>query len=76
MCGGPAPSRNVSKVTPSGHCESEEGSADGLGDGGGAGEASSSLVGAGVGEPSDSADGSKVQVGRMLMMALLVERFS
>ena len=46
---------NMSKVPPGCRCES--GSADGLGDGGGAGEASDSLDGAGVGELSDSADG-------------------
>ena len=63
-------------MTPGGCCESEEGSADGLGDGAGAGEASSSLVGAGVVGPSDNADGSEVQVGMMLMIALTLELHS
>ena len=45
------------KVPPGGRCESDEGFADGLGDGG-AGEASDSPDGAGVEEPSDSADGT------------------
>ena len=46
------------KVPPGSRCEADEGPADGLGDGGGAGEASNSPDGAGVEEPSDSADGT------------------
>ena len=47
----------MSKVPPRGICESDEGSAEGLGDGGGAGEVSNSPDGVGVGKPSDSAEG-------------------
>ena len=43
-------------MPPGGRCESDEGSADDLGDGD-AGEASNKPDGAGVGEHSDSADG-------------------
>ena len=43
------------KVPPGSRCEADEGSADGLEDGAGAGEASNSPDG-GVGEASDSAD--------------------
>ena len=46
------------KVPPGSRCEADEGSADGLGDGGGAGEAFNSPDGAGIEEPSDSADGT------------------
>ena len=46
------------KVPPGGRCESVEGFADGVGDGGGAGEASDTPDGSGVGEASDSADGT------------------
>ena len=54
------------KVPPGGRCESDEGSADGLGDGGSPGLSFDSPDGPGVGEvsdeatvrePSDSADG-------------------
>ena len=31
--GGPVPSANMSKVPPGGHCESDDASADDLGDG-------------------------------------------
>ena len=54
-------------MPPGGRCESDEGSADGLGvasdrpDGGGAGEAPDNPDGAGDGEATDSADGG---VGR------------
>ena len=51
------PSTNLSKVPPGSHCTpSDEGSADGLGDGGGAGEASNSLDGGGNGKLSDRPD--------------------
>ena len=45
-------------MPPGGCCESDEGSANGVDDEGGAGEPSNCLDGAGVEEPSDSADGT------------------
>ena len=47
---------NVSKVPPGDRCESDKGSADGLGDGGSAGDASNNPDGD-IGEVSDNADG-------------------
>ena len=49
---------NMSKVPPGRRCDSDEGSADGLGVSGGAGEASNSPDGAGGGELTDSFDGA------------------
>ena len=51
----------MSKVPPDRRCESDEGSADGLGDGGDAGEAFNSPDGEDVGELSDSSDGASVE---------------
>lgn len=51
------PSTNLSKVPPGDRCKpSDEGSADSLGDGGGAGEASNSPDGGGNGKLSDRPD--------------------
>ena len=50
----------MSKVPPRRRCKSDEDSADGLEDGGGAVEASNSPDEAGIGELSDSPDGADV----------------
>ena len=49
-------STNISKVPPGGRCECDDGSADGLVDGGSSGKASDSPDGAGIGELPDCPD--------------------
>ena len=52
---------NMSYVPPGGRCESDEGSADRLGDSVGAGDAFNSPEGAGIGEVSNGPDGAGVR---------------